>query len=180
MSRIGKAPVYFDDKVQVTVTPANEVVVKGAKTALTIKMQPQVSAKLEGKKVVLLRNAETKEARSLHGLYRALVQNAVTGVSKGFTKALELQGVGYRANVAGKKLELSLGFSHPVIFEIPEGIEIKVDKQTAISITGANRALVGQVAAKIRSFRPPEPYLGKGVRYTGEHIRRKAGKSAGK
>lgn len=180
MSRIGKAPVYFDDKVQVTVTPANEVVVKGAKNALTIKMKPEVSAKLEGKKVVLTRTAETKEARSLHGLYRALVQNAVTGVSKGFTRGLELHGVGYRANVAGKKLELSLGFSHPVVFDIPEGIEIKVDKQTAINITGANRELVGQVAAKVRSFRPPEPYLGKGVRYTGEHIRRKAGKSAGK
>lgn len=180
MSRIGRSPVYFDDKVQVTVTPANEVVVKGAKTALTIQMLPQVNAKIEGKKIVLLRTAETKEAKSLHGLYRALVQNAVTGVSKGFTKSLELQGVGYRANVAGKKLELSLGFSHPIVFEIPEGIEIKVEKQTAIAVTGANRALVGQVAAKIRSFRPPEPYLGKGVRYTGEHIRRKAGKSAGK
>ncbi len=180
MSRIGKSPVYFDDKVQVSVTPLNEVVVKGAKTALTIKMKPSVSAKLDGKKVMLLTNNESKEARSLHGLYRALVQNAVIGVSKGFTKSLELHGVGYRANVAGKKLELSLGFSHPIVFEIPEGIEIKVDKQTNIAITGPNRELVGQVAAKVRSFRPPEPYLGKGVRYTGEHIRRKAGKSAGK
>jgi large subunit ribosomal protein L6 len=180
MSRIGKAPVYFDDKVQVSVTPANEVVVKGAKTALTIKMRQDVSAKLDGKKVILTTNSETKEARSLHGLYRAMVQNAVTGVSKGFTKSLELQGVGYRANVSGKKLELSLGFSHPIVFDIPEGIEIKVDKQTNIAITGPNKELVGQVAAKVRSFRPPEPYLGKGVRYTGEHIRRKAGKSAGK
>lgn len=180
MSRIGKAPVYFDDKVQVTVTPANEVVVKGAKSALTIKLRPEVSAKLDGKKVVLTRNSETKEAKSLHGMYRALVQNAVTGVGPGFNRSLELHGVGYRANVAGKKLELSLGFSHPVIFDIPEGIEIKVDKQTNITVNGANRGLVGQVAAKIRSFRPPEPYLGKGVRYAGEHIRRKAGKSAGK
>lgn len=180
MSRIGRSPVYFDDKVQVAVTPANEVVVKGAKSSLTIKMRPEVSAKLEGKKVILLRSSESKEAKSLHGLYRALVQNAVTGVSTGFTKALELHGVGYRANVAGKKLELSLGFSHPISFDIPEGIEIKVEKQTAISISGASRELVGQVAAKVRSFRPPEPYLGKGVRYTGEHIRRKAGKSAGK
>lgn len=180
MSRIGKAPVYFDDKVQVSVTPGNEVVVKGAKNSLTIKMRPEVSATLEGKKVILTRNEETKEARSLHGMYRALVQNAVTGVGTGFTRGLELHGVGYRANVAGKKLELSLGFSHPVVFDIPEGIEIKVDKQTNISVNGANRDLVGQVAAKIRSFRPPEPYLGKGVRYAGEHIRRKAGKSAGK
>lgn len=180
MSRIGRAPVYFDDKVQVSVTPGNEVVVKGAKNALVIKMRPEVTAKLEGKMVVLTRNAESKEAKSMHGMYRALIQNAVTGVSKGFTKTLELHGVGYRANVAGKKLELSLGFSHPVIFDIPEGIDIKVDKQTAIAITGPSRELVGQVAAKVRSFRPPEPYLGKGVRYVGEHIRRKAGKSAGK
>lgn len=170
----------FDDKTQVTVTPKNEVVVKGAKQSLTIAMRPEVSAKLDGKKIVLVRTAETKEARSLHGLYRALIQNAVTGVSKGFTKGLELHGVGYRANVAGKKLELSLGYSHQVIFDIPEGIEIKVEKQTTITVNGASRELVGQVAAKIRSFRPPEPYLGKGVRYAGEHIRRKAGKSAGK
>jgi large subunit ribosomal protein L6 len=180
MSRIGRSPVYFDDKVQVTVTPGNEVVVKGAKQSLTIKMQPVISAKLDGKKVILTRKEETKEAKSMHGMYRALVQNAVTGVGQGFTRALELHGVGYRASVAGKKLELSLGFSHPVIFDIPEGIDIKVDKQTTIVVTGANRSLVGQVAAKIRGFRPPEPYLGKGVRYQGEHIRRKAGKSAGK
>lgn len=180
MSRIGKAPVIFDDKVQVSVTPKNEVIIKGAKTSLNIAMQPQVSAKLEDKKVVLTRVNDTKEAKALHGLYRALIQNAVIGVTKGFTKSLELHGVGYRANVAGKKLELSLGFSHPVIFDIPEGIEIKVDKQTTINITGASKELVGQVAAKVRGFRPPEPYLGKGVRYAGEHIRRKAGKSAGK
>jgi large subunit ribosomal protein L6 len=180
MSRIGKAPVIFDDKVQVSVTPKNEVIVKGAKSSLNIAMQPAVTAKLDGKKVVLSRVDETKESKALHGLYRSLIQNAVIGVTKGFTKALELHGVGYRANVAGKKLELSLGFSHPVVFEIPEGIEIKVDKQTTISITGASKELVGQVAAKVRGFRPPEPYLGKGVRYAGEHIRRKAGKSAGK
>jgi len=180
MSRIGRSPIYFDDKTTVAVTPANEVVVKAGKAGLTLKMLPIVTAKVEGKKIVLTRGAETKEAKSLHGLYRAMLQNAVSGVSKGFNRALELHGVGYRANVAGKKLELSLGFSHPVVFEIPEGIEIKVEKQTLINVAGADRALVGQVAAKIRSFRPPEPYLGKGVRYAGEHIRRKAGKSAGK
>lgn len=180
MSRIGRAAVFFDEKVQVTITPANEVVVKGAKSSLTVKMRKEVSAKLDGKKVLFTRNSETKEARSLHGLYRAMVQNAVTGVSKGFQRNLELHGVGYRANVAGKKLELSLGFSHPVVFQIPEGIEIKVDKQTSIAVNGPNRELVGQVAAKIRSFRPPEPYLGKGVRYADEQIKRKAGKSATK
>lgn len=180
MSRIGRAPVTFDDKIQVSVTGANEVIVKGAKSSLKIQMNPAITAKIEDKKVVLTRRDETKESKSLHGLYRALIQNAVIGVGKGFTRGLELQGVGYRANVAGKKLELSLGFSHPISFDIPEGIEIKVEKQTAISVLGANKELVGQVAAKIRSFRPPEPYLGKGVRYAGEHIRRKAGKSAGK
>lgn len=180
MSRIGRAPIYLDDKVQVTVTPGNEVIVKGAKNSLTIKMDPSVTVTNEGKKLVLKRLSETKKTKSLHGMYRALLQNAVVGVGKGFSKALELHGVGYRANVAGKKLELSLGFSHPVVFDIPEGIEIKVEKQTLININGANRELVGQVAAKVRSFRPPEPYLGKGVRYSGEYIRRKAGKSAGK
>jgi large subunit ribosomal protein L6 len=180
MSRVGRSPVYFDDKVQVSVTPANEVVVKGAKQSMKIAVRPEVTVSLEGKKVVLTRTSETKEIKSLHGMYRALIQNAVTGVGPGFNRGLELHGVGYRATVAGKKLELSLGFSHPVIFDIPEGIEIKVEKQTSISVTGADRGLVGQVAAKIRSFRPPEPYLGKGVRYAGEHIRRKAGKSAGK
>lgn len=180
MSRIGKAPVIFDNTVKVDISPANDVVVKGAKASLKISMLKGVSAKIDGNKIVLTRNDDSKESRSLHGLYRALIQNAVIGVTKGFSRGLELQGVGYRANVSGKKLELSLGFSHPVVFEIPEGIEIKVEKQTSLTVTGANRELVGQVAAKIRSFRPPEPYLGKGVRYAGEHIRRKAGKSAGK
>ncbi len=180
MSRIGRSPVFFDDKTQITITPGNEVVVKGGKSSLTIKMLKAVTAKIEGNKVVLSRTAEDKETKSLHGLYRALVQNAVTGVSKGFTRSLELHGVGYRAAVTGKKLELSLGFSHPIVFNIPDGIEIKVEKQTAIAITGSNKELVGQVAAKVRSFRPPEPYLGKGVRYSDEKIRRKAGKSAGK
>src|SRR3989344_3942542 len=145
MSRIGKAPVIFDDKVTITVTPKNEVHVKGAKSALNIPIQTAVTATLDGKKVVLTRIDDTKESKALHGLYRSLIQNAVIGVTKGFNRGLELHGVGYRANVAGKKLELSLGFSHPVIFEIPEGIEIKVDKQTTINITGADKALVGQV-----------------------------------
>ncbi|MGZ3795048.1 MAG: 50S ribosomal protein L6 [Pseudobdellovibrionaceae bacterium] len=180
MSRIGKAPVIFDDKVQITLNPKNEVLIKGAKSSLNVSMLPAIKASLDGKKVILSRGDDSKESKALHGLYRSLIQNAVIGVTKGFTKSLELHGVGYRANVAGRKLELSLGFSHPVIFDIPEGIEIKVDKQVTISITGASKELVGQVAAKVRSFRPPEPYLGKGVRYAGEHIRRKAGKSAGK
>lgn len=179
MSRIGKYPVNIDDKATVTVA-GQTVTVKGGKSTLTYSLDKKISAKLDGKTVVLTRADDSKESKSLHGLYKVLIQNAVKGVTTGFTKALEMHGVGYRGTVNGKKLELALGYSHPVIFDIPEGIEIKVDKQTTVSVTGADKALVGQVAAKIRSFRPPEPYLGKGVRYVGEHIRRKAGKSAGK
>lgn len=180
MSRVGKAPVVIAGGVQVTISPTNEVVVKGAKSSMKVLMRPEVSAKVEGNQIVLTRKDDSREARSLHGLYRALIQNAMTGVTTGFTKSLDLVGVGYRAAVSGKKLELSLGYSHPIHFPIPDGIEIKVDKQTNISVTGASRELVGQVAAKIRGFRPPEPYLGKGVKYTDEKLRRKEGKSAGK
>ena len=180
MSRVGKAPVVIAGGVQVTISPTNEVVVKGAKSSMKVSMRPEVLAKVEGNQIVLTRRDDSREARSLHGLYRALIQNAMTGVTAGFTKSLDLVGVGYRAAVSGKKLELSLGYSHPIHFQIPEGIEIKVDKQTNISVTGASRELVGQVAAKIRGFRPPEPYLGKGVKYSDEKLRRKEGKSAGK
>lgn len=180
MSRVGRAPVYFDKAVQVTTTAKNEVVVKGAKHTLTVAMRPEIKAKIEDGKVILTPANKEPRTRGFHGLYRALVQNAVTGVSKGWTRELELNGVGYRAAVSGKKLELTLGYSHPVLFAIPAGIEITVDKQTKITITGPNRETVGQVAAKIRSFRPPEPYLGKGIKYTDEKIRRKAGKSAAK
>lgn len=179
MSRIGKYPVTFDDKSNVTVA-GQLVTVKGAKTSLKYELDSRITAKLDGKNLVLTRKDDSKESKSLHGLYKVLLSNAVKGVSAGFTKSLEMHGVGYRANVQGKKLELALGFSHPINFDIPEGIEIKVDKQTTVIVTGADKAQVGQVSAKIRGFRPPEPYLGKGVRYVGEHIRRKAGKSAGK
>ncbi len=180
MSRVGRSPVFFDKAVQVTVTPANEVVVKGAKHSMTVKMRPEIKAKIEDGKIILTKINEETQTGAYHGLYRALVQNAVTGVSKGWSRELELNGVGYRATVTGKKLELTLGFSHPVVFMIPQGIEIAVEKQTKILITGPNREQVGQVAAKVRSFRPPEPYLGKGIKYSDETIRRKAGKSAAK
>jgi len=180
MSRVGRAPVYFDKAVQVTVTPANEVVVKGAKHTMTVRMRPEIKAKVEDGKVILTPANSEPAVRAYHGLYRALVQNAVTGVSKGWTRELELNGVGYRAAVSGKKLELTLGYSHPVVFAVPQGIEITVDKQTKIVVNGPSREQVGQVAAKIRSFRPPEPYLGKGIKYVDEKIRRKAGKSAAK
>lgn len=180
MSRIGKAPVYIDKTVQVSVAPNNEVIVKGAKATQRVPVGPEITVKVEDGKVVLHRKSEDKRVRALHGVYRSLVQNAVTGVTKGFTRTLELVGVGYRANVKGKVLELTLGYSHPIEFQIPDGIEIKVDKQTSISVAGANKELVGHVAAKIRSYREPEPFLGKGVKYSDEVIRRKAGKTAGK
>jgi large subunit ribosomal protein L6 len=180
MSRVGKAPVTVASGVKVNITPENEVIVQGAKATQKVLMRREITAKLENGQIVLTRKDDSKTSRELHGLYRALVQNAVTGVSTGFTKSLDLVGVGYRAAVSGKKLELSLGYSHPINFPIPDGIEIKVEKQTSISVTGSNRGLVGQVAAKIRGFRPPEPYLGKGVKYSDEKLRRKEGKSAGK
>jgi large subunit ribosomal protein L6 len=180
MSRVGKNPVLFDSTVKITITKNNDVEIKGAKTSLVVQMKPHISAKLEGSTVVLTRKDDTQESKSLHGLYRSLINNAVQGVTKGFTKILTLQGVGYRAAVTGSKLELSLGFSHPIFFDAPKGIDIKVEKQTTVIVTGASKELVGQVAAKIRGFRPPEPYLGKGVKYSDEVIRRKEGKSAGK
>lgn len=180
MSRIGKNPVSFDSKVNVSVTGDNEVVVKGGSTTLTVPMLPNIVANVEDGKVTLTRQSDTKESRSLHGLYRSLVQNAVTGVSEGWTRSLILNGVGYRASASGQKLELSLGYSHPIKYEVPKGVEVKVEKQTTVVLKSADKALVGQVAAKIRSFRPPEPYLGKGVKYSDEVIRRKEGKSAGK
>jgi large subunit ribosomal protein L6 len=180
MSRVGKAPVTVGNGVKVTITPANEVVVQGAKFTQKVPMRSEVTAKLEDGQIVLTRKDDAPATRALHGLYRALIQNAVTGVSAGFTRSLDLVGVGYRAAVSGKRLELSLGYSHPIHFPIPEGIEIKVEKQTNITVTGPSKELVGQVAAKIRGFRPPEPYLGKGVKYSDEKLRRKEGKSAGK
>lgn len=179
MSRVGKNPVYFDDKVSVTVNNL-DIVVKGAKHTQTVTIKPVIKASVEDGKVTLTRDNDEPQTRAFHGLYRALVQNAVTGVTTGWSKELELNGVGYRASVSGKVLELNLGYSHPIKFDIPQDIEIKVDKQTKITVTGPSREQVGQVAAKIRGFREPEPYLGKGVKYADEYIRRKAGKSAGK
>ncbi len=180
MSRVGRAPIGFDSKVQVSITPDNVVVVKGAKNTEKVKVRPEIGVSVNDGEILFSVKDGSKATRAYHGLFRALVQNAVTGVTSGFSKNLELNGVGYRAAVSGKKLDLTLGFSHPIEFPIPDGIEIKVDKQTKISITGSNKGLVGQVAARIRDLRPPEPYLGKGIKYDTEVIRRKAGKSAGK
>lgn len=179
MSRIGKLPIVLEG-VTLDLKDPSFFIVKGAKHTLKIKKIFGIEARLEENKLILSSKSSNKETKASFGLQRALLYNAVVGVTKGFSKSLELNGVGYRANIAGKKLELALGFSHNIEFQIPEGIDIKVDKQTNITISGPNKELVGQVAAKVRAFRPPEPYLGKGVKYSDETIRRKAGKSAGK
>lgn len=181
MSRIGKLPVKVQDKVNVEIKEKTNLTIKGAKSTQKIVMSGNaIEAEVKDGFIVLKRKNDDAKSKALHGLYRSLVQNAMTGVSTGWSKSLTLNGVGYRANVAGKNLELTLGFSHPIKFAIPEGIEILVDKQTTVLVKGADKSLVGQVAAKIRDFRPPEPYLGKGVRYTDEVVRKKAGKSGGK
>lgn len=179
MSRIGRAPVVINDKVQVSVSN-NVAEIKGAKATLKVPFRPEIKVEVKDGQVLVTRVNDLKETRSLHGLYRSLIQNAVTGVTSGFKKTLILNGVGYRAAVKGKVIELNLGYSHPINFDIPAGIEAKVEKATTLTVEGADKALVGQVAAKIRDLRPPEPYLGKGIRYNDEIIRRKAGKSAGK
>ena len=179
MSRIGKAPITVPKGVEVSFL--NDVVtVKGPKGVMSVGVSGGIKGWMSGVSFELTRSNDEKATKALHGLYRSLVSNAVVGVSSGFTKSLELVGVGYRASVAGSNLELNLGFSHPVIFAIPAGVDVKVEKQTLVVVGGIDKSLIGQVAAKIRDLRPPEPYLGKGVKYVGEVLRRKEGKSAGK
>ena len=177
MSRIGKLPVAVPSGVDVTVGNG-EVAVKGPKGELRQHILSQVvDVKLEDGKVVVQRKNDAKPARSAHGLTRTLIANMVEGVSKGFRKSLEIQGVGYRAAKSGEKLNLTLGYSHPVVFEPPQGISLSVEGTNKIHVDGIDKQQVGQVAAKIRSLRPPEPYKGKGVRYEGEVIRKKLGKA---
>ena len=178
MSRVGKKIIEVPEKVKVAVS-GNIVTVTGPGGTLKMGFEDLVSIQVEGNTVKLVRKNEDKETLAKHGLYRALLQNMVTGVSTGFKRELDIVGVGYRAELKGKELGLALGFSHPVNFPIPEGITIKVDKQTHLTISGADRELVGEVAANIRKIRPPEPYKGKGVKYSDETILRKAGKAAG-
>jgi len=179
MSRIGKLPVVVPEKVDVKINGA-EVSVKGPNGSLDYTFTDKVKIELKDKEVLVTPVDESKEARSLWGTTRTLINNMVTGVTTGFTKTLEYNGVGYKAAVSGSTITLNLGYSHPINFDIPTGIEIEVEKATTVHVKGADKALVGQTAAEIREFRPPEPYLGKGIRYSDEHIRRKAGKSAGK
>jgi large subunit ribosomal protein L6 len=177
MSRIGNKAVEIPDKVKVNIGNDGAVAVEGPKGKLSWQLPREISAKIDNNKVTLARSAETRSAKALHGLSRALVNNMVEGVSKGFTKDLEIEGVGFKAAVQGQNLNLSLGFSHPILFPIPKDIKITVTENTKISISGVDKKMVGQVAADIRGFYPPEPYKGKGVRYAGEQVRRKEGKT---
>ena len=176
MSRIGKMPILLKD-LQTKVENQNIVVLQKGNRSLKVKVRPEIEIQVEGERLLLKRKNDFQKTKAFHGLYRALLNNAVLGLTQGWSKSLQLNGVGYKAVVSGRKLELSLGFSHPISFDIPEGIDMKVEKQTLLHITGADRQQVGQTAAKIRNLRPPEPYLGKGIKYIDEVIRKKSGKS---
>jgi len=186
MSRIGKLPIPILDGVTVEVAKNNHVTVKGPKGQLMVDIDPDITVAQEDGEIIVSRPTEQKRHKALHGLSRSLISNAVTGVTEGYTKSLEVIGVGYRADatkMAGMDvLELALGFSHPIYFVPPDGVDIEAEtirgKNPIIKISGIDKQLVGQVAAKIRALRPPEPYKGKGVRYTDEFVRRKAGKTA--
>ena len=177
MSRIGKQIIEVPKAVKVAVSAEGEVKVEGPKGKLAWTLPKEITAKVDGATVLVERSGDARNVRALHGLSRALVANMVTGVSAGFEKELEIHGVGFKAAVQGKVLNLSLGFSHAILFPIPEGIKISVAENTKIKIEGADKKVVGQVAADIRAYYPPEPYKGKGVRYAGEQLVRKEGKT---
>lgn len=177
MSRIGKLPVSVPAGVTITVADGNIVTVKGPKGELSQKISEKLSIKQEDGQLLVERPSDAKEYRSLHGLSRTLINNMVLGVTEGYSKSLDVVGVGYRAQLQGKKLVLSVGYSHPVEFEEIPGITFEVPNANSIIISGIDKQLVGQVAADIRIVRPPEPYKGKGIRYSDEYVRRKAGKT---
>ena len=176
MSRIGKKPIAIPKGVTVKVD-GNTVDVKGPKGQLRQPLPPGINAALEEGQLVTRKSSESRELDAFHGLARSLVNNAVTGVTEGFKKELDIVGVGYRAEVKGKQVVLALGYSHPINFDIPAGIDIAIEKQTHVTVTGVDRQLVGQVAANLRRLREPDPYQQKGVRYTGEVLKKKAGKT---
>lgn len=184
MSRIGLAPVEVPQGVEITIGEDNVVTVKGSLGTLTQKVDDSITVELKDGHLELIRKNEQKQTKAYHGLYRSLVNNMVEGVSKGFEKKLELVGVGYRASNKGQELELALGFSHNVIFMLPDEISVATEmergKNPIVTLKSHDKQLIGQVCAKIRSMRKPEPYKGKGIKYVGEEIRRKAGKSAAK
>ncbi len=183
MSRIGRAPIAVPPKVQVTWTDENLVKVKGPKGELSSQVDPVLTLKLEDGTLSVTRPSDSKEHKAKHGLYRTLINNMVVGVTNGYTKQLEIHGVGYRAAKVGENLVIQVGYSHPVEVQPPNGIALSVDgvdpatKATKLSVSGIDKQLVGEVAASIRRIRKPEPYKGKGIRYAGEAIRRKAGKA---
>lgn len=178
MSRIGKQNIKVPSGVKVS-TKENVFFVEGPKGKLSHNLPKGVSVKIEGDHISVLRDDSVEGAAALHGLTRTLVNNIVQGVHSGYNKGLEINGVGYRAAVQGQALNLTLGFSHPVVYNLPAGVSAKVDANTKITITGADKQLVGAVASEIRGLKPVEPYQGKGIRYAGEHVVRKAGKAAG-
>ena len=180
MSRIGKLPIAIPAGVEVKIGAENEVTVKGAKATLTRKLHKDMIIKNEGGQIVVERPSEQKMHKALHGLTRTLINNMVIGVTEGFTKELEINGVGYRAQMQGKTLVLNLGYSHPVEYTAVEGITIEVPAPNKIIVKGANKEVVGETAAKIREYRMPEPYKGKGIKYVDEVIRRKEGKAGAK
>ncbi|MBO4261018.1 MAG: 50S ribosomal protein L6 [Clostridia bacterium] len=177
MSRIGRHPITVPAGVTVDVSEDNVVTVKGAKGTLSEKISPRITVKVDGPVVKVERSSEEKIDKSLHGLSRTLINNMVVGVTEGYSKKLEIVGVGYRAQKNGKNLVLNLGHSHPITFEEKDGITFEVPDSNTVIVKGIEKQLVGQIAAQIREKRHPEPYLGKGVKYSGEHIRRKAGKT---
>jgi len=176
MSRIGKQPIAIPPKVKVEVK-GQKVSVEGPKGKLQFDLPRHTSLKVEGGNVLVSRQGDDAKARALHGLSRALVNNMVKGVSEGFVKKLEIQGVGFKAAVQGKTVNMTLGYSHPINYPIPDQIKVVVEENTKITIEGPDKQVVGQVASELRSFYPPEPYKGKGVRYAGEHVQRKEGKT---
>jgi large subunit ribosomal protein L6 len=175
MSRVGKRPIPIPDKVTVTIK-GHHIAVEGPKGKLDIDIDPVITAKIEDNEIIVTRPNDARRNRALHGLTRALIANMTQGVSVGFEKKLEMQGVGYRAAAQGKALNFQLGYSHPILFEPPPGIELSVDRNI-VTVSGIDKQAVGQVAAQIRGLRKPEPYKGKGIRYVGEYVRRKAGKA---
>jgi large subunit ribosomal protein L6 len=177
MSRIGRKPVPIPKGVKVEQTDGT-IKVKGPKGELTAAVHPDIGVQLKENELLVTTSVDDKQHNALHGLWRAVLNNMIRGVAEGYQKRLEIVGVGYRAEMKGSKLQLQLGYSHPVLFAPPEGIKIETPAPTNIVVGGIDKQLVGQVAAKIRSFRPPEPYKGKGIKYEGEYMRRKAGKAA--
>lgn len=176
MSRIGNSPVPVPDGVEVAID-GRKVTVKGPRGEVVTTLPERISAVLEDGEVRVVRPSDAARDKAMHGLGRSLVANMVEGVTEGFTKRLEIIGVGYRAESSGGKVRLSLGFSHPIVYDVPEGIEVKTPSPNAIEVSGADKQMVGQVAAELRGYRTAEPYKGKGIRYEGEHVRRKAGKT---